>query len=336
MKTADSTDALLLTDDYFVRIHKAFRRSSESVNKLIQALQKSMPSSQQQSSRLPIPSSAAGGKMKRRGASRSRLALPLSTNINRSNSATNSTVQHTESQLIANGGDLDSEEESVVAEHKIRMNRKIFTENECSNSKGMQQAFKLINTLLTDGTKHAASAQAKGCYKIGAKQLKVIIPVWERKMDLIAEPEARVKTLVGEVTNLKFEQQNNIHEKSKIKQLLTENQQIRDEMQILQHEVLTERQKAINAAAVAAAATANAAKNNDVSKEPSTSRHVSIMLPKDSTGINEDNGGRDQNLENMHDSTEEVIATFFFGKKIILLQKMNLLVLLRKSLYITL
>lgn len=40
VQRADSSEALL-SDDYFVRIHKAFRRSSESVNKLIQALHRS-------------------------------------------------------------------------------------------------------------------------------------------------------------------------------------------------------------------------------------------------------------------------------------------------------
>ena len=300
MKTADSSDALLLSDDYFVRVHKAFRRSSESVNKLINALQKSMATSQ--SSRLPVPSSTGGGgggKLKRRGVSKSRLALPSSTNTNNTSTA-NSPVQRVESQLMINGGDLDSEDESVVAEHKIRMSKKIFTENELSSTKGMQQAFKLISTLITDGTKHAISAQAKSCYKIGAKQLKVIIPVFERKMELIAELETKVKTLVGEVTSLKFDQQNNINDKTKIRQLLSENQQIREEMEKLHHDVMIERQKAINAAAAVAAA-----KTDEVSKQP-TSRHVSIKLPDDAAGSNNDGNRRGQSLENMRDSIEEV------------------------------
>ena len=198
---------------------------------------------------------------------------------------------------------MDSDESSheSVSEHKIKMNKKIFTENELNNTKGMQQAFKVINTLINDGTKHAISAQAKSCYKIGTKQLKIILPVFERKMELIAELETKVKTMMGEMTSLKFDQQQLAHNKTQLRQLLSDNQQLREELEKLHHELLMERQKLIKAKNEA-----EQQQKQQQQQKSSTSRHVSIQLPEDATSSN--TGGDAGSIDAMRvsSSLEEV------------------------------
>ena len=281
---------VLLSDDYFVRIHKAFRKSTESVNKLIQAFQKSMELSLSGGEK---PTSRHG-KRKQFVASKGTLSLPSPANISNSNRG-----QRSDSHLSADGEVTDPESlhdslntassntDSSNTTHKIKMNIKklFFTENELNDPKEIQQAFKLINTLITDGVKHAVSPQAKSCYKIGAKQLKAIVPVLERKVNLISELEVKVKTLVTEVTNTKLDNQNQqANDENQILQLLNENQKLREEMENLHKDLMMEREKTKNVLKI------------DVTQQ-SASRQVSIKLPEKPTHNN--NGDESDGSEYM-------------------------------------
>ena len=237
MKPSESVENLLC-DDYFVRVHRAFRRSNESVNKLLSAIQRAVGPS---TNRLGLPSAHQGRK---KGGSRSRINLP---------------VPQPEDKVEP---EAKSSQESLT-DHKIRINKKIYTENELNSWKNIQQALKMIVTLISDGAKHGASTQAKSCYKIGSKQLKILMPIFERKIELVSELEEKIKTMNSEITNLKFDQQQRAHDKTQIRQLLNENQQLREELETLRYQIQLEQQQ----------------NEQYASAQRISSRHVSIKLP---------------------------------------------------------
>eukprot|EP00111_Clytia_hemisphaerica_P008267 TCONS_00024116-protein len=287
----------LMNDDYFMRIHKAFRRSSSSVQKLIQVLQKKLFSDASSGGNTGAGNGGNKQNMsryeKRKAfASRSRLNL-----TGRSQQQCNMVAEcdsidvggGTETineNVTLNSGDAEmkSSQESLstnqtnaaAAEHKIRnFTKKLYTETELQLWKNMQPALKNIATLVNDGAKYGASTQAKGCYKVGGRQMKILTPVIEKKIEWVSELELKVRQQTTEISSLKADAQKGAEDKIQLRQTLTENELLRKDLDGLQRELVLSEQRLQDAL------TELERGNTPLIEQRPTSRHVSIKLPEE-------------------------------------------------------
>ncbi|XP_057294700.1 polyamine-modulated factor 1-binding protein 1-like [Hydractinia symbiolongicarpus] len=194
------------SDEHFDRTNQAFIKSAETIDRLVELLQR-----RKQNALLRKPRKTKARK-----------------------------VPSNESDIESVGkSDIDSKasSESMSSDSGKIIGKRMFNEKELADQKNLEQAIKTVKTVFDLGIRSGASSEVRRHLKLGLKQFKELSSILKWFSENAREIEIKTKQLFAEKNNMKMLEQKQKEDNHLISKLTKENQELGNELVSLREDI---------------------------------------------------------------------------------------------------